>query len=643
MTSATSATPRGDGSAAGLGDVDWAATPLGPRRAWPPLLASMVELVSASRLPMFLLWGEGQAFVYNDAYRPILGARHPRAFGRPFAEAWPEAWGELGMIVERAFGGESSLFQDFPIVLERHDGPAPAWFNISCSPVADEADRIRGVLCIGNETTAAVLAARRQKFWFDLEADLRELHEAGEIIGAAQAALGRYLGVSRAGYGDVDETGRYFRTDATWTDGSVAPHDGVRDLAAYGPEVLAALQAGEMLVVEDVRTDPRTNSPDILAAFAAVETRSAVVVTLVREGRLRAAAYVHSRLPRRWREEELKLIQAVAARIWSAVERARAETALRESEARFRAMADTAPAPVWVTGAAGGMEFVNSAFAELSGRPREAMLGDGWIDLLHPEDLPVFAETRARARETQSPYTVEGRFRTAGGEWRMLHTSSRPRFDEAGRFAGYVGLAMDVTEMRAGETRQRLLINELNHRVKNTLTTVQSLIHQTLRAGMSATEARQALTNRLMALSAAHNVLTQAHWEGAEVCEIIAEALRPFDAREDQIEVTCTEGRLRPSTALAFAMVLHELATNAVKYGALSCDTGRVKLDCAMGPDTIELTWIETGGPPVTRPTRTGFGLRLLERGLAAEFGSAAAVDFRPEGVVCTLKARRQT
>jgi len=326
-------------------------------------------------------------------------------------------------------------------------------------------------------------------------------------------------------------------------------------------------------------------------------------------------------------------------------ERRRAEIALRESEARFRAMANTAPAPVWVTSAAGPVEFANAAFAELAGCTPEELLGDAWIGMVHPEDLPDVAAKRQAARAKLEGYTFEARFRTASG-WRILQANSRPRLDEDGSFAGYVGVATDVTEVRAAEARQRLLINELNHRVKNTLATVQSLAHQTVRDGMSAREARNALTDRLLALSAAHNVLTQESWEGAELGQILRETLRPYDAlgsvlATSRIKVECASVWLTPNAALAFSMALHELATNAAKYGALTAAGGEVLISCVADDSSVELTWEERGGPPVAIPSRTGFGLRLLQRGLATELGSSAVVEFRPTGVVCTLRTTR--
>ena len=220
-----------------------------------------------------------------------------------------------------------------------------------------------------------------------------------------------------------------------------------------------------------------------------------------------------------------------------------------------------------------------------------------------------------------------------------MQVSSKPRLDDSGGFQGYVGLAVDVTDIRAAETRQRLLINELNHRVKNTLATVQSIAHQTLREGVPPAEARERLTARLLALSAAHNVLTRENWESAELGEIATEAIRPYDDGR-RITLRGPAARIAPSAALALSMALHELCTNALKYGALSQPAGEISIRWSLAGESIGMEWRETGGPPVEPPARKGFGSRLLGQGLAAELGASAELDYAPAGLVCRIRAK---
>jgi PAS domain S-box-containing protein len=207
-----------------------------------------------------------------------------------------------------------------------------------------------------------------------------------------------------------------------------------------------------------------------------------------------------------------------------------------------------------------------------------------------------------------------------------------------------VGVALDITERKKAEDHQRLLINELNHRVKNTLTTVQSITTQSLRNAETAAGARDAVEGRLFALSRAHDVLTRENWDGAYLREVVHKALEPFQAaRGDRFDLSGSDIRLPPRIALALAMAIQELGTNAVKYGALSSEDGRIAIDWTVDGPTREprllMKWQENDGPPVVPPERRGFGTRLIERSLAQELNGSVEIDFAPKGVVCTINA----
>jgi two-component sensor histidine kinase len=197
-------------------------------------------------------------------------------------------------------------------------------------------------------------------------------------------------------------------------------------------------------------------------------------------------------------------------------------------------------------------------------------------------------------------------------------------------------LALEIEHRRRIERHQNLLLDELNHRVKNTLATVQAMAMQTLK-GVDL-PARDAFLARLFALSGQHDLLTLDNWEGASFEGVVRRALRPW--REDDRVRFHIEGpavHLDPKKALALGMAFHELATNAAKYGAFSTPGGTVQVGWHIAPDErLKLTWEERGGPPVTEPERRGFGLRLIERGLAREISGEVKVDFRAGGLVCT-------
>jgi two-component sensor histidine kinase len=206
----------------------------------------------------------------------------------------------------------------------------------------------------------------------------------------------------------------------------------------------------------------------------------------------------------------------------------------------------------------------------------------------------------------------------------------------------YDAAQREIAERREAEKHRELLINELNHRVKNTLATVQSIAAQTLRTSTVEAEVRDRIDARLIALSDAHNLLTEHNWEGTTLDRVVEMALRPHRSdREERFEVHGPEVQLSPKTALAIAMALHELATNAIKYGALSNEEGQVSLSwqiaAAEGEKRLHVVWSEQGGPPVTPPSRRGFGTRLIERGLAAELGGSVQLSYPVSGVTCII------
>ncbi|GGL19213.1 PAS domain S-box protein [Caulobacter rhizosphaerae] len=327
-------------------------------------------------------------------------------------------------------------------------------------------------------------------------------------------------------------------------------------------------------------------------------------------------------------------------------ERKRAEERLREGEARFRAMADSAPAPVWMTSAEGGITFANEAFAEFAGLDAQDLLGDAWIGMIHPEDVATVGARRAAARgapEGPRPWSFEARFRCGDGTYRWMVANARPQIDARGQFQGYIGMAMDMTETKAAEARQRLLINELNHRVKNTLASIQSIVRQTLRADEATARVRERLIERLLAMSAAHDVLTRESWEGAALDEIVRQGVAPFvdDRDPGRVSIAGPSLRVGASTALSLALAVHELATNAAKYGALSIPAGKVVIAWdQVGDNGAVLTWAERDGPPVAPPDRKGFGTRLLDRGLSADLGGQPKLTFDVEGVRAVLPVR---
>nr|WP_246216031.1 HWE histidine kinase domain-containing protein [Microvirga makkahensis] len=211
--------------------------------------------------------------------------------------------------------------------------------------------------------------------------------------------------------------------------------------------------------------------------------------------------------------------------------------------------------------------------------------------------------------------------------------SVAPVYVQARQLAGISFTARDITERKQAQRRQSLLINELNHRVKNTLATVQSLVQQTLRNAPDPSVFQADLMGRLIALSRTHDLLTQSSWEGAFLNDVLDVELAPYGrGGEPRYEVRGPRLYLPSQAVLSLGLVCHELATNAAKYGAFSRTEGWVSVSWSQSPTGIRIEWVERGGPPVAAPTRKGFGSRLIERSIRNDLGGEFLAEFRPEG-----------
>jgi PAS domain S-box-containing protein len=261
---------------------------------------------------------------------------------------------------------------------------------------------------------------------------------------------------------------------------------------------------------------------------------------------------------------------------------------------------------------------------------------------------PAHAETiqlQRKADETDTSrmtFRWEMRLLLPGGGDRWVEGFGEYFRDEAGVILRSRGIVMDVTERVLMERHQRLLMAELNHRVKNTLAIVQGLAHQTFRSLGLAEEASNTFEGRLEALSRAHNLLTRENWDSADMRDIVEGALITHGGLTERCTIQGPRMRLQPKPAVTLALALHELATNATKYGALSTPGGRIdviwRVTAGAEPRLI-IEWRESGGPPVTPPQRTGFGTRMIERALATELRATAKMNFDPAGLICTIDA----
>lgn len=260
---------------------------------------------------------------------------------------------------------------------------------------------------------------------------------------------------------------------------------------------------------------------------------------------------------------------------------------------------------------------------------------------VHPDDRARRQVAIDRAIATGEDFDVEYRVFKADGQIGWVLARGRAGF-ENGRAVRLAGISLDITDRKRAEEHQKLLLDELNHRVKNTLASVQSIAMQTLRHAETPAAFNEALIERIYALARAHELLTEASWSGASLTDVIERTLQVHLGEGDrrQVSLCGPPVRLGPNAAVTINMVFHELATNASKYGALSTPEGRIEVvwSTAAGGEAIIIDWRESGGPRVEAPSRRGFGSRLIERGMTREMGGEAQMDFLPHGLSCHIR-----
>jgi PAS domain S-box-containing protein len=416
-----------------------------------------------------------------------------------------------------------------------------------------------------------------------------------------------------------------------------------------------AMIHGEQVVIADVDDDPRVP----YEAYRPTGVKSLVMTPVGREPFAAVGAYWTRR--HEPTEDEIATLKAIADCMAGALraielredlelklaesERRRHELEAARREVMFQAhLLDVVEQAVIASDLGGRVVYWNAFAEKLYGWTKDEALGRTVLELKAVPDDPAAAEALLAKLQGGGSWTGEIVLSRKDGSTFPAWVSDWPVHDSEGALIGIVGVSVDNTERRRSEDHQRLLINELNHRVKNTLAIVQSIAVQSLR-GAGAAEMRRPFEARLLALSDAHNLMVEAGWTSLSLLQVLTRALRPFgyEPTTDRFDLRGPAAQLAPRTAISFTLAIHELATNAVKYGALSAPTGQVSFHWRVDGDgdgaRFHAEWRESGGPAVTGGGRRGFGSRLIEQGLAAETHGRVRLEFAPAGVVCHIDA----
>jgi PAS domain S-box-containing protein len=399
------------------------------------------------------------------------------------------------------------------------------------------------------------------------------------------------------------------------------------------------LARGEAIVVPDVELWDLVKGTKDLSHFRRSGIRAILSTPLLsRDGHLVGVISTHWCDPHQPSERELRLLEVLARQAADLIERRQAEEALRESEKRMRLAIRATRMVTWEWVPAEDRVTTSDSFADLYGQPALAGAAEG-LALVAPEDREAHTAKVRKIAAEGGNYTSEFRINRAGdGSIVWLEERAEAQLGADGKVERVIGVTLDITERKQAEERRALLMSELNHRVKNTLATVQAIASQTLRGSSDPQQFVENFESRLQSLSRAHNLLTRRSWESANVTDLVRDQMA-VDGDIDRIKLLGPEALLTPQSAVALALVLHELGTNARKYGALSTPHGSLDIQWRLGAQksTLEIEWAERGGSPVIEPRKRGFGTTLIEKSLAG-VGGSAELRFHADGLRCAIR-----
>ena len=537
----------------------------------------------------------------------------------------------------------------------------PVWVEYSVVALKDETGRATGLGTVTHDLTErkrteAMLRAseERQAFLLKLSDALTPLGDAVEIERTATKLLGEALNANRAFYAAIEADGDTGVIRADYVSGGVSAA-GRFSIRTFGPSFVADWLAGRTTMANDVNANPLYTDAERVA-FAVVSGQATITVPLVKRGSLVAIMAVNHATPRKWTDGEIERVSETANRIWDASQRAVAEQELRNSEARFRQFSDASTDALWIRDA-GTLEimFASPAFDAIYGIPGPERGGDpslrSWVRLIEPENRKTVL---ANFRRVRAGERIEQEFRikrATDGALRWIHNTDFPLRDAAGVVRWLAGLGADTTTVREATDRQGLLVAELQHRTRNLIAVVRSLCDRTLGNAVSLEDFDQRFRLRLSALSRVQGLLSHlAVGEKVTFQELLCSELDAHGASNGKSHKVTLDGPadvlLRSATVQIFALALHELATNAAKYGALQSPDGHLfvswRVEPASGgdPPRLRVEWRESGVamPKAGAPARGGgYGRELIERALPYQLKAKTTYEMGLDGVRCTI------
>lgn len=435
---------------------DWSASPLGAPETWSASLKTLMSTVLPVKAQIVLFWGPQYVALYNDAYSPSIGGKHPRALGRPAVENWTELWDDLEPLLRGVREtGETFSAKDRPFYIERHGAGETVYFDVSYSAVRDDDDSIGGVLCIVTETTERVQFERRQAFLLELGRALPTIAEPERIEIVATSRLAEELGATRVFFAEDNGDGVTFDVAREFP-GAPQSAVGRHRYRDFGVDLLRSLQAG-LSVARHYRSDSG-NLPESEAQSCRDFSLAATLhVPVIRHGVLEAVLAIHHERPHIHTEFELRLAEETAKQAWTAILHARAETALRESSTQLAAMFDQASAGIALCDRDGYFTRVNERYCEIVGRSRQDLLQS------RLQEIGEQPPTELLAGATASREIVHRHLHPDGREvW--VQDQLTPLLDEQLAVTGMLCVCVDISARIRAEKELRKLNEGLEER-----------------------------------------------------------------------------------------------------------------------------------------------------------------------------------
>jgi PAS domain S-box-containing protein len=549
---------------------------------------------------LHIVSGEGIILRANKAELDMLGYKPEEYIGRHVAEFHADA-PVIGDILQRLSCDEK--LDRYPARLRARDGSVRHVQITSNS-------RFRNGKFVGTRCFTA---------------DVTQLHAANEARQASEDRLAATYEAASVGIAEIDEKGRHLRVN-----------DSLCRITGRKREELLALSFLDYTHPDDQAEDAQLYARQVKGEIDSYTFRKR---TLRPDGSARHLDILSSSV----RGSDGRFLYGV--RVSQDVTTAKQlEDRLRESEQRMRDLLEAIPAAVYTTDANGRINFFNRAAVEMAGRTPQP--GDEWCvtwKLYWPDGTPLPHNECPMAIALRENRAVRGAEAIAerpdGGRVPFIPYPT-PLLDAEGNLIGAINMLVDISERKRAENAQKVLIDELNHRVKNTLATVQSLAGQTAHHVGSLDEFLPTFMGRLLALARAHDLLTQRNWQDAPFERLVHDIIAPVAGERVKMEGPTVS--LNARTALSLTMVFNELLTNAAKYGALSLPRGSVSLRWQVSrgehqQTTLVCEWRESGGPHVTPPKRRGFGSRLMERCVESDLAGEFDLVYEPEGTRCRV------